>query len=57
VTEARLPITALGARLNRIQVVVMAPPGARKVKVVLQKLDREQIAVVKALGLTRFVPD
>jgi hypothetical protein len=35
----------------------MAHPGARKVKVALQKLDREQTAVVKALGLARLVPN
>ena len=55
--DARLPIEALAARLDRIQVVAMARPGSRKVKLVLQKLDREQSAVVKALGLTRFVPN
>lgn len=55
--DARLPIEALAARLDRIQVVAMARPGSRKVKVVLQKLDREQNAIVKALGLTRFVPN
>ena len=55
--DARLPIEALAARLDRIQVVAMARPGARKVKVTLQKLDREQTAVVKALGLARFVPN
>ena len=55
--DARLPIGALAARLDRIQVVAMARPGSKKVKVVLQKLDREQTAVVKALGLARFVPN
>ena len=55
--DARLPIEALAGRLDRIQVVAMARPGARKVKVVLQKLDREQSAVVKALRLARFVPN
>ena len=51
------PIEALAARLDRIQVVAMARSGSPKVKVVLQKLDREQSAVVKALGLARFVPN
>ena len=53
----RIPLEALEARLDRIHVVAMARPGGRKVKVVLQKLDREQTAVVKALGLARFVPN
>ncbi len=57
VTKARIPIEALAGRLDRIQVVAMARPGSRKVRVVLQKLDREQTAVVKALGLERFVPN
>ena len=56
-TKERIPIEALAGRLDRIQVVAMARPGSRKVKVVLQKLDREQTAVVKALGLARFVPN
>ena len=55
VTKARIPTEALTGRLDRIQVVAMARPGSRKVKVVLQKLDREQTAIVKALGLARFV--
>ena len=57
VTKACIPIEALAGRLDRIQVVAMARPGSRKVRVVLQKLDREQTAVVKALGLERFVPN
>ena len=57
VTKEQIPIEALAGRLDRIQVVAMARPGSRKVKVVLQKLDREQTAVVKALGLERFVPN
>ncbi|MGI0129773.1 MAG: IS1634 family transposase [Thermoplasmata archaeon] len=56
-TESRLPIGALAGRLDRIQVVAMTRPGSPKVKVVLQKLDREQNAMVKALGLARFVPN
>ena len=56
-TGERVPIEALAARLDRIQVVAMARPGARKGKVALQKLDREQTAIVKALGLARFVPN
>ena len=55
--DARLPIEALAARLDRIQVVARARPGSPIVRVVLQKLDREQSAVVKALGLARFVPN
>ncbi len=57
VTKACIPIEALAGRLDRIQVVAMARPRSWKVKVVLQKLDREQTAVVKALGLERFVPN
>ena len=57
VTKACIPIEALAGRLDRIQVVAMARPGFRKVKLVLQKLDHEQTAVVKALGLARFVPN
>ncbi len=56
-TKERIPIEALAGRLDRIQVVAMARPGSRKVKVALQKLDHEQTAVVKALGLERFVPN
>ena len=55
--KERTPIEALAARLDRIQVVAMARPRAQKGKLVLQKLDREQSAVVKALGLARFVPN
>ncbi len=55
--KERTPIEALAGRLDRIQVVAMARPRSWKVKVVLQKLDREQTAVVKALGLERFVPN
>ena len=46
-TKKRIAIEALAERLDRIQVVAMARPGAQKVKVVLQKLDRKQSAVVK----------
>ena len=56
-TGERVPLEALAARLDWIRVAAVARPGARKVKVVLQKLDREQTAVVKALGLDRFVPN
>lgn len=56
-TETALPIGQLASRLDRIQVVAMTRPGSRKAKVVLQKLDREQNAIVKALALTRFVPN
>ena len=56
-TKERISLEALAARLDRIQVVAMARPRAQKGKLVLQKLDREQSAVVKALGLARFVPN
>jgi len=57
VTKERVPIAQLAARLDRVQVVALARKGSKRVKVVLQKLDREQRAVVKALGLARFVPN
>ncbi len=56
-TKGTIPIGQLASRLDRIQVVALARKGSKRVKVVLQKLDREQSAVVKALGLARFVPD
>jgi transposase len=56
-TKERVPIAQLASRLDRVQVVALTRPGSKKVKVVLQKLDREQSAIVKALGLTRFVPN
>jgi transposase len=56
-TKGSIPIGQLASRLDRIQVVALARTGSRKVKVVLQKLDREQSAIVKAMGLARFVPN
>ena len=56
-TKGTIPIGQLASRLDRIQVVALARKGSKRVKVVLQKLDREQRAVVKALGLARFVPN
>lgn len=53
-TEDRVPLKALAARLDRIHVVAMALLGARRVKVVLQELNREQTAVVKALENVRI---
>ncbi|MGI0128568.1 MAG: IS1634 family transposase, partial [Thermoplasmata archaeon] len=55
-TGERVPIEALAGRLDRIQVVALLRGRSKRVKVVLQKLDREQTAVVEALKLTRFVP-
>ncbi len=55
-TGDRVPIAALAGRLDRIQVVALLRKRSKQVKVVLQKLDREQSAVVKALDLARFVP-
>ena len=51
VTKKRIPIEALAERLDRIQVVVMARTRAQKEKVIPQKLDRKERAVVKALRL------
>jgi transposase len=56
-TKGTIPIGQLASRLDRIQVVALAQKGSKRVKVVLQKLDREQSAIVKALGLARFVPN
>jgi transposase len=56
-TKGTIPIGHLASRLDRIQVVALARKGSKRVKVVLQKLDREQSAIVKALELTRFVPN
>lgn len=56
-TKERVPIGQLARRLDGIQVVALARPGSKKVKVVLQKLDGEQRSIVKALGLARFVPN
>lgn len=56
-TEARVPIEALAARLDGIQVVALLRKDSRKAKVVLQKLSPEQKSVVAALQLTRFVPN
>ena len=56
-TGERIPLEALAARLDRIHVVALASPGVQKANVVLQKLGREQTAVVKALGLDPFVPN
>ncbi|MHB8351791.1 MAG: IS1634 family transposase [Thermoplasmata archaeon] len=56
VTKQRIPIGRLGGLLDRIQVVAVMKSGSKEVKVVLQKLDPERSAIVKALGLARFVP-
>jgi transposase len=56
-TELLIPIGQLASRLDRIQVVALARKGSKRVKVVLQKLDREQSGIVRALGLARFVPN
>ena len=56
-TKGPIPIGQLASRLDRIQVVALARKGSKRVKVVLQKLDREQSAIVKTLGLARFVPN
>lgn len=56
-TKVRVPIGQLANRLDKIQVVALARPGSKKVKVVLQKLDAEQRLIVKALELARFVPN
>ncbi|MEM0128664.1 MAG: hypothetical protein QXG65_00640, partial [Thermoplasmata archaeon] len=55
-TKGSIPIGQLASRLGWIPVVALARPGSKKVKVVLQKLDRERSAKVKALGPARFVP-
>ena len=56
-TKVRVPIGQLADRLDKIQVVALARPGSKKVKVVLQKLDTEQRSIVKSLDLARFVPN
>jgi transposase len=56
-TKVRVPIGQLANRLDKIQVVALARPGSKKVKVVLQKLDTEQRSIAKSLDLARFVPN
>ncbi len=56
-TELSIPIGQLASRLDRIQVVALARTGSKRVKVVLQKLDREQSGIVRGLGPARFVPN
>ena len=56
-TETRIPIEALAARLDGIQVVALLRKDSRQAKVVLQKLSPEQKSVVEALQLAKFVPN
>lgn len=52
----RVPISALAGRLDRIQVVALLRKRSKQVKVVLQRLDAEQRAIVDCLDLARFIP-
>ena len=56
-TKRPVPIGQLARQLDGIQIAALGRKGSKKVKVVLQKLDRDQRAVVQALGLARFVPN
>ena len=55
-TGTRVPIAALAERLDRIQVVALIRKRSKQAKVVLQKLDTEQRAIVDSVALARFVP-
>lgn len=56
-TKTSAPISQLARRLDGIQIAALMRKGSRKVKVVLQKLDPGQRAIVDALDLGRFVPN
>ena len=56
-TGTSVPIGQLARRLDGIQIAALGRKGSKKIKVVLQKLDRDQRAIVETLQLARFVPN